>query len=929
LIVYSRAGLELALALSEIEAAVRLAHGMTTVHWLRGRADSAEASARFAVDVAMRANDPRALETAQSNASDLAALMFKTGLDSAGGLEGAGTRPGCLVIARRLWGMAAVLFAAAGQHDQSVMAFLAVADSYLLQGSADSALAVARVGGELAAAKGLREQHVIAAQIRVRAFQAQGMMDSARNALQQASPGGERAERLMGAITVITRAVEQERRGQLDSAITSVERLLAGARDVNDEQVEVFALNGLGTLYWRAGRLEAAARAFERSAQLSARQADTTLLAGTLAMRGAALEELGALDSALAAFRRAYRLATLVRDDERRGQIALTLGFFWQRRSERDSARTYLERASQVPGFGRYPAVRLSLAWLAVERGDFVKARDHARGVLEEPSVADRYRMRARRTIGLALLAAGQKDSAAAYLVAARAQARALGLARFEMWILSELATVYLVPGRPDSLQIAVAYADTAASLAARARRWVGGDEMQLEAAEQANDVFELWAVAWSLIAALGYRNAELAALGAAERGRGQTLLDLMRRSNEEHPPGANLAAEAQAIVASAMRGRSAALVYLTTGTGLLLWSVSPAGVVHEEHRKVTRDSLIGLVRQFRAALGADEAATRGRLVAQAAPLRGVRPSSRATSRVSLDAVARTLAAILLPRDFAASIDSGTEVIVVPHGALGLVPFASLPVGARGQPLGLRYALRYAPSLATLGQVEARGGATSGQVRAREHPLVVGDPTMPVVYGSEGDTFRLKQLAGAAAEARAVADELGGDVLAGRGASEKAVRRLLPSATLVHLATHGYAYATQARARDSYVALAPDSLDGLLTVGEVLDEIQLDAELVVLSACQTGLGDVKEAEGTVGLQRAFLAKGARSVLVSLWSVSDSATGILMQRFYAHWLHDADTPSKAEALQRSQADVRAIPRFSAPRYWAAFQLVGAR
>jgi CHAT domain-containing protein len=124
--------------------------------------------------------------------------------------------------------------------------------------------------------------------------------------------------------------------------------------------------------------------------------------------------------------------------------------------------------------------------------------------------------------------------------------------------------------------------------------------------------------------------------------------------------------------------------------------------------------------------------------------------------------------------------------------------------------------------------------------------------------------------------------------------------------------------------------LAPGSdEDGLLTVGEVLDDLPtLEADLVVLSACQTGLGNLSEAEGTVGLQRAFLAKGARSVLVSLWNVSDEATGLLMRQFYTHWLNDSDVPSKAEALRRAQEDVRRTAGFEHPRFWAAFQLVGA-
>ena len=63
--------------------------------------------------------------------------------------------------------------------------------------------------------------------------------------------------------------------------------------------------------------------------------------------------------------------------------------------------------------------------------------------------------------------------------------------------------------------------------------------------------------------------------------------------------------------------------------------------------------------------------------------------------------------------------------------------------------------------------------------------------------------------------------------------------------------------------------------------------------------------------------------------VSLWSVSDAATELLMERFYAHWLRDGDRPGKAEALRRAQGDVRGTAGFAHPRYWAAFQLVGAR
>jgi CHAT domain-containing protein len=216
--------------------------------------------------------------------------------------------------------------------------------------------------------------------------------------------------------------------------------------------------------------------------------------------------------------------------------------------------------------------------------------------------------------------------------------------------------------------------------------------------------------------------------------------------------------------------------------------------------------------------------------------------------------------------------------------------------------------------------------------RAFSSAVVVGNPAMPMVTTETGDTVRLIPLPGAEREGRSVAMQLGVASSTGSQATETSVRSKLATAPLVHLATHAFAYASDAKARSSFVALSPGAgNDGLLTVGEILDDpaIRIAADLVVLSACQTGLGDLKRAEGTVGLQRAFLAKGARSVLVSLWNVSDDATELLMQRYYHHWLDDPDHPSKAEALRRAQENVRTTKGFADPRYWAAFQLVGAR
>jgi len=112
--------------------------------------------------------------------------------------------------------------------------------------------------------------------------------------------------------------------------------------------------------------------------------------------------------------------------------------------------------------------------------------------------------------------------------------------------------------------------------------------------------------------------------------------------------------------------------------------------------------------------------------------------------------------------------------------------------------------------------------------------------------------------------------------------------------------------------------------DGFLRAHEIYN-LSLPAELVVLSACDTGLGKEIKGEGLVGLTRAFMYAGAARVGVSLWSVSDKATADLMHSFYQAMLQRGERP--AAALRSAQLEMRARKSWSAPYYWAAFILQG--
>jgi CHAT domain-containing protein len=141
----------------------------------------------------------------------------------------------------------------------------------------------------------------------------------------------------------------------------------------------------------------------------------------------------------------------------------------------------------------------------------------------------------------------------------------------------------------------------------------------------------------------------------------------------------------------------------------------------------------------------------------------------------------------------------------------------------------------------------------------------------------------------------------------------------------LHFATHGFV--NEKNPKLSGLILEQDERsneDGILHLGEIYN-LKLNADLVVLSACETGLGQVAKGEGIIGLTRGFLYAGASNLLVSLWQVSDATTADLMVDFYDKMLGGM---SKSEALREAKLQmIRRHPEYAKPYYWAPFILVG--
>jgi CHAT domain-containing protein/lipopolysaccharide biosynthesis regulator YciM len=281
------------------------------------------------------------------------------------------------------------------------------------------------------------------------------------------------------------------------------------------------------------------------------------------------------------------------------------------------------------------------------------------------------------------------------------------------------------------------------------------------------------------------------------------------------------------------------------------------------------------------------------------------------------------------------------NLIVVPDGVLCLVPFEALLAGppaqsgadpARRSYLLERYAVSYAYSATLL-----------LQTLKRQRTAARGDFLAFAPVFSEEGAAGAERLAGALPASRAEVtriaelfrrresawDRLFGArtrVYLGREAAEDKLKSAdLGAYRYVHFATHGLVDDVRPKLSGLRLAKAAASAeDGMLHLGEIYN-LNLNAELVVLSACDTGLGPIARGEGLLGITRGFLYAGAANLVVSLWRVSDASTAEIMTSFYGRLLAGR---SRAQALREAKLELMGRnPELARPYYWSAFTLIG--
>jgi CHAT domain-containing protein len=271
-----------------------------------------------------------------------------------------------------------------------------------------------------------------------------------------------------------------------------------------------------------------------------------------------------------------------------------------------------------------------------------------------------------------------------------------------------------------------------------------------------------------------------------------------------------------------------------------------------------------------------------------------------------------------------------TSLCIVPDGILWDLPFQALEP-RDGHYLLEDYAIFYAPSLSVLSQMSLRKKADSStSLLAFGNPMVSGEVAANIKATYRGEV--LGPLPDSETEVSALKSIWGSSsrVLIGGSARKSVFRLEAPKYNIIHFATHGilddvspmYSRLVMARAEND------PTDDGLLEAREIM-RLDLHADLVVLSACQTARGRFGAGEGMVGMSWAFFVAGVPTMVASQWKVNSGSTAKLMIDFHKRLRDESSAQSQttAMALQQAALSVMKDPRYRHPYFWAGFVVMG--
>jgi CHAT domain-containing protein/Tfp pilus assembly protein PilF len=710
--------------------------------------------------------------------------------------------------------------------------------------------------------------------------------------------------------------------GQYPQALENYQQALAIAQKIGGKTGESRTLNNIGAVYNSLGQYPQALEHYQQALAMTKEIGDKAGKGTTLNNIGEVYRNLGQYPQSLEYYQKALAIRKEIGDKAGEGATLNNIGAVYNNLEQYPKGLEYYQQALAIhKAIGDKAGEGTTLNNIGLVNnslGEYPQALEHYQQALAIHKAIGNKAMESTTlgNIGSVHTYLGQYPPALKYYQQALAITKEIGDKAGEGTTLNNIGAVYNTQGK---------YSQAERTLFAAIEVWGSLRALELKD-DQKISIFETQAYTYRFLQqALVAQNKFDQALEIAERSRGRALVELLYSKlsrNLSNP--LNIKPPTLQEIQQIAQKQNATLVqysiidepYQIQGKQewqqkLYIWVIKPTGEIafkQVDLKKSLNKSLQDFVTTSR-----DDIGVRSRSIFEVTPTNPQPPNS--TEKLQeLHKLLIAPIADLLPKDF------NERVIFIPQASLFLVPFPALQ-DEQGKYLIEKHTILTAPAIQVLDLTYKQ--KHNGQ-RSAKNVLVVGNPTMPKIRFGEL-VANLDPLPGSEREANQIAKFFNTEALTGSQATKATVMQKMQQARIIHLATHGLLQDFKGFGVPGAIALAPsgkpdDAIDGLLTSSEIFD-MKLQADLVVLSACNTGGGNIT-GDGVVGLSRSLISAGVPSVLVSLWAVNDNSTAFLMTEFYRNLQQN---PDKAVALR--QAMLTTMKQYPNPKQWAAFTLIG--
>jgi CHAT domain-containing protein/Tfp pilus assembly protein PilF len=808
--------------------------------------------------------------------------------------------------AARRYEHALALYRAAGDRSGEALSLVALGVNHSMRREDEQAVKLQRQALDIFRAIGDRQSEAIALNGVGQAYQNLHEFDLALDNYEQSLKlSRSDGNRELAATTIFEMAGVLRARGETRQALDHYDRCARLSREAKATRMEAFALNEMAATYASQGKRERALEQYRKLRGFYAAIGDARGQAITLNHMGDFFLSSGDARRALTQYRAALLLSR--RGGDRGVEVSTLYNLARAARATGDTEEALSKVAESI---GVVESLRTNIASPDFRSSYFAGVRRHY-----ELQVDLLMEMEQRRR--------GGGYAASALAVSERARARSL------LELLAEVGTDIRKGADPKVVE---RMRELERLLKAQAQLRVDGAAGD---AEDESEIAELRAEYQALQAQIREQGPRQTAL---TQPKALGLTEIQAELGDD-----------ETILLEYMLGAEKSYLWVVTRDSLNSYELPPRDALE----KVALDLYKSLV--ARQSLGEAEAGYRERVI------EADRAFDEHASRLSRELIGPVADRL-----------GNRRLLIVAEGVLQYVPFDALPLPAAQAvseggaadddparpPLASRHEVVSLPSVSTLAGIrrERQRERTADDVvavladpvvnrldarlrgdDAREEVAVAAESSPRALRdfsgikgggGNGGDFMRLAHTSDEADAIVAAAPRGAGAAAKGFDASrETATGSLVAGARIVHFATHGLINSEHPEFSGillSTVRPGGAGADGFLDLQDIYG-LNLSADLVVLSACETGLGKDVKGEGLVGLTRGFMYAGSKSVVASLWKVDDRATSVLMGRFYEALLRERLPP--AAALRSAKEAVRREKRWRAPYYWAGFVLQG--